>query len=160
MGWRNYTVKTTILPTAIYKSNVVPIRLPVVFVTEMNFLNLYGNTKDSEQPKQSRKRTELKESRWAKDAQHHEVSGKCKSKLQGGISSQQPESPSSKSPQRANAGEAAEEREPGTRWWDEISAANMETSVEVHKPKTRVSGPVTPLLGVCSGKTKTLLLLK
>ena len=41
-----------------------------------------------------------------------------------------------------------------------ISAANMETSVEVHKPKTRVSGPVTPLLGICSGKMKTLLLLK
>ena len=62
MGWRNNTGKITILPTAIYKSNAVPIRVPVVFVTEMNFLNLYGNTKDSEQPKQSRKRTELKES--------------------------------------------------------------------------------------------------
>ena len=61
--WRNIpyswirrikTVKMTILPKVIYRVNEIPIKLPMVFFTNQNkkFHNLYGNTKDHEQPKQ------------------------------------------------------------------------------------------------------------
>ena len=47
-------VKMTILPNAVYKFSVTPIKLPMAFSTELEkkFHNSYGNTKDPEEPKQ------------------------------------------------------------------------------------------------------------
>ena len=47
-------VKMTILPNAVYRFNVIPIRLPMAFFTEVEqkISQFIWNTKDHEKPKQ------------------------------------------------------------------------------------------------------------
>ena len=48
-------VKINVLLNIIYRSNAIPIQVPMVLFTEVEqkFHNLYENNKDPEQPKQS-----------------------------------------------------------------------------------------------------------
>ena len=62
---RTNIVKMTILPNIIYRLNAIHVKFQLHFSQNQNknFHNLYGNTKDSKQPKQPQeRRVELEES--------------------------------------------------------------------------------------------------
>ena len=85
-----------------------------------------------------------------KDAQHHSLSEKCKSKPQWGIISRKSEWLLSKNLQAINAGEDVEKREPSyTIGGMQTSTATMENSVEIPlKPGNKTAiWPSNPTAG-------------
>ena len=55
MNQKNQYCEMTIVPEAIYRFSVILLKLPMAFSTELEekIYNLYGNTKDPKQPKES-----------------------------------------------------------------------------------------------------------
>ena len=56
LDWKNQYCQITILPRAIYRFSVTPNKLTMAIFTELEqevFINLFGDTKDLEKPKQS-----------------------------------------------------------------------------------------------------------
>ena len=79
-----------------------------------------------------------------KDAQHHYIIEKCKSKPQRCISSHQSKWPSSKSLYILNAGEVVEKREPSYCWWEHKLVWPLWRTVWMFFGKLKIEIPYVP----------------
>jgi len=94
-----------------------------------------------------------------KNAHHHWLLEKCKSKLQWGTTSHQLEWTSSKNVQIINAGEGVEKREPYCIVWECKLGQPVWRTVWSFLKKLQIEKPYNPailLLGIYPEKTKTL----
>ena len=92
-----------------------------------------------------------------KDAQHHSLSEKCKSKPQWGTISRQSEWLLSKSLQAINAGEGVEKREPLHCWWECKLVQPLWRTVWSVLKKLQIElpyNPAIPLLGIHTEETR------